>query len=61
MARELGLKTVAEGVETNAQHNVLKDLGCNIGQGYLYSKSMPGSKLPEWLHNRGVKKIAQSG
>lgn len=61
MARELGLKTVAEGVETDAQHKVLKELGCSIGQGYYYAKSMPGSKLPEWLHNRGVKKIAHSG
>ena len=58
MARELGLKTVAEGVETHAQHEALKKLGCNIGQGYLYSRAMTGSLLPDWLLHRGAKKSA---
>lgn len=61
MARELGLKTVAEGVETEAQHEALKKLGCDIGQGYWYSKPLPGSRLPDWLLSRSTKKIARSG
>jgi len=59
MARELGLKTVAEGVETEAQHETLKNLGCDIGQGYLYAKPLSPPVLQDWLLNRGGKKVAQ--
>ncbi len=38
MAKQLGLKTVAEGVETAAQAVGLFELGCDFGQGYFYSK-----------------------
>jgi len=61
MARELGLKTVAEGIETESQHETLKILGCDIGQGYLYSKPISGQCLTEWLLDRGSAKIARSG
>ena len=59
MARELGLKTVAEGVETAAQHEVLKKLGCNIGQGYLYSPPLAGTQLQDWLFKHSPQKTAQ--
>jgi diguanylate cyclase (GGDEF)-like protein/PAS domain S-box-containing protein len=54
MAHELGLRTVAEGVETAVQHNAIKSLGCDIGQGYLFAKPMPAALLQEWLllHNK---------
>ena len=61
MARELGLKTVAEGVETKEQHEALKNLGCDIGQGYLYSRPLPASHLSDWLLNHHAPKIARSG
>jgi EAL domain-containing protein (putative c-di-GMP-specific phosphodiesterase class I) len=38
IARKLGLKTVAEGVETAEQAALLRDQGCDFAQGYLYSK-----------------------
>jgi two-component system CheB/CheR fusion protein len=60
MARELGLKTVAEGVETEAQHETLKNLGCDIGQGYLYSRPLSPSVLQDWLLRRSGKKVARS-
>jgi len=41
MARTLNLKTVAEGVETEDQRNVLRFLRCNVGQGFLLYKPMP--------------------
>lgn len=40
MAHNLGIKVVAEGIETEQQHRLLLDLGCDYGQGYLYSKAV---------------------
>ena len=40
MARQLGLKVVAEGVETEAQRTFLKAFGCDEIQGYLYARPM---------------------
>ena len=38
MAHTLGIKVVAEGVETETQNQLLKDFGCDYGQGFLYSR-----------------------
>lgn len=40
MAHGLMLKVVAEGIETNEQLNLIKEMGCDIGQGYLFSKPL---------------------
>jgi len=40
LAKNLELKTVAEGVETTDDHNFLEKLGCDTGQGYLYAKPL---------------------
>lgn len=41
MSRDMGLVTVAEGIETSEQHEALVALGCPFGQGYLYGRPMP--------------------
>lgn len=38
MAHKLGIKVIAEGVETEQQRNLLKQIGCDYGQGYLFSR-----------------------
>jgi diguanylate cyclase (GGDEF)-like protein/PAS domain S-box-containing protein len=38
MSRQLGLETVAEGIETNDQLDRVRALGCDVGQGYLFSR-----------------------
>jgi diguanylate cyclase (GGDEF)-like protein/PAS domain S-box-containing protein len=45
MAHGLGLKVVAEGVETQAQLNYLRSRDCDYGQGYLFSKAVTSSEL----------------
>ncbi|MET0328269.1 MAG: EAL domain-containing protein [Luteimonas sp.] len=41
LAGTLGIDTIAEGVETQAQRDLLDELGCQYGQGYLYGRPMP--------------------
>ena len=41
MAHKLGIKVVAEGVETDTQDQILKDFACDFAQGYLYSRPVP--------------------
>lgn len=49
MACQLGLVTVAEGVETLEDWRLLQQGGCGIGQGYLIAKPMPANEMPQWL------------
>ena len=49
VAKDLGLKTVAEGVETEELFNKLGELGCDIAQGYYISKPMPENEFKIWL------------
>ncbi len=41
MAHKLGIKVVAEGVENKVQHDLLRQMGCDYGQGYLWSRPVP--------------------
>lgn len=45
LAHQLNLKVVAEGIETTDQERILRELNCNFGQGYLYSKPVPIEEL----------------
>jgi len=47
MSKALGLKVVAEGVETEEQLKVLVSMGCHIAQGYYFSKPVRSEKIPE--------------
>jgi len=44
LAHALGLQTVAEGVETDEQLDILKQLGCDLGQGYLFAPPRPADE-----------------
>ena len=49
LARSLGLRVVAEGVETLRQMEVLHRLGCGVMQGFLFSRAVPADELQRWL------------
>ena len=45
LAHGLGIAVVAEGIETQAQAERLRDLGCDYGQGYLFSRPVPAERI----------------
>jgi diguanylate cyclase (GGDEF)-like protein len=49
LARNLGMEVIAEGVETQEQHEQLKALGCEYGQGYLFSRPVDTAAVPTLL------------
>ena len=49
LGHSLGLATVAEGVETEEQADRMLQLGCTIGQGWLYGRPAPAEKLPQMI------------
>ncbi len=67
LARRLGLRVVAKGVEHTDQQTFLSALGCDLMQGYRFVRPMPGDMLPDWLASNGqswllkTKRSAGSG
>lgn len=60
LAEDLGLKTVAEGVETEEQMQKLIDLNCNYGQGHYFAKAMNAQVAREIVYNNTKFDIAPS-
>ncbi|MFT6913789.1 MAG: diguanylate cyclase (GGDEF)-like protein [Motiliproteus sp.] len=59
MAHSMDLKVVAEGVETQAQHNFLCGIGCDYSQGYLFARPMPCPDYTNYLQN--TKSFGEGG
>jgi EAL domain-containing protein (putative c-di-GMP-specific phosphodiesterase class I) len=49
MARQLGMRTVGEGVEREADRDCLRTLGCDLAQGFMFARPMPASALASWI------------
>lgn len=55
LAKTLGLKVIAEGIETEIQYNMLKEMSCDEFQGYYFSKPLTVEEFQEkWLNNKKI-------
>jgi EAL domain-containing protein (putative c-di-GMP-specific phosphodiesterase class I) len=54
MAGKLGIPAVAEGIESRAEWDLLRDLGCDLGQGYYVARPMEGIVFLDWLSKADV-------
>jgi len=52
LTRAMGLRCLAEGVERQDQRDILVDLGCDLGQGYLWSRPLPEAQAQRWIASR---------
>ncbi|PKM44670.1 MAG: hypothetical protein CVV05_08920 [Gammaproteobacteria bacterium HGW-Gammaproteobacteria-1] len=55
LGHSLGLVVIAEGVESEAQFDILRRLGCDEVQGYLFSRPLPAADLAAWLRRRSTR------
>jgi EAL domain-containing protein (putative c-di-GMP-specific phosphodiesterase class I) len=53
LARVLGMDVVAEGIETSEQYQLLHQMGCRFGQGYLFARPMPAEQVNSLLRQPG--------
>jgi len=55
MAHKLGLKVIGEGIETEAQRDLLTAAGCDFGQGYLFSRPVPAEEFEKLFYSNPAK------
>ncbi|NEX23354.1 EAL domain-containing protein [Thiorhodococcus mannitoliphagus] len=62
LAKQLGIETAAQGVETDTQCSILQAQGCDILQGYRVSEPLPAQRLLDWakVHRRSAEQPPQS-
>lgn len=58
LGESLRLTVVAEGIETEGQRRILKQLGYHVGQGYLFSPPLPPDELEIWLAERPLRCVS---
>ena len=56
MARKLGIAAVAEGVETQADWDLLRQLGCDLAQGYFIARPMEAEACLQWAREAEPRK-----
>ncbi|MCE3262451.1 MAG: diguanylate phosphodiesterase [Pseudoduganella sp.] len=59
LGHNMGLRVVAEGVESEAAWNILAEMGCDQGQGYFMSRPMPADQLAGWVENWRAPALAE--
>lgn len=59
LSRRMGMSTVAEGVETEQEAQLLKDMDCGHAQGFLFSRAMPPSEFPRIVRELGLRSCGE--
>ncbi|MFB2564206.1 EAL domain-containing protein [Rhizobium sp. IMFF44] len=59
LGQSLGMVVVAEGVETEEQATILRRLGCDLGQGWLFGKPLNGAETAQWLAYHKQQSLSQ--
>lgn len=54
IAKSKKIETIAEGIENTGQEDILRQAGCDYGQGYLYGKPMPADKIEEFFEKNAL-------
>ncbi len=57
LGRTLGLRTIAEGIESEPQRHQLQAMGCPLGQGFLFSPALSAEELTAWMHDRDASMV----
>lgn len=57
LSKKLGIQSVAEGVEDEADWNLIKSLGCDIAQGYFRARPMPPEDFLRWARDHSLNRI----
>jgi EAL domain-containing protein (putative c-di-GMP-specific phosphodiesterase class I) len=60
LARGLHIGVVAEGIETEAQFQLLREIGCDVGQGYLFSRPLPADEAAGLLSSRRPDSVTRA-
>jgi EAL domain-containing protein (putative c-di-GMP-specific phosphodiesterase class I) len=60
LSQQFGLTVVAEGVESELTLELLQDIGCQIGQGFLFSRPLPYERLAAWYEAQADPETVQS-
>jgi EAL domain-containing protein (putative c-di-GMP-specific phosphodiesterase class I) len=61
IGKSLGIRVVGEGVETLAHAHILRDLGCDVLQGYAFARPMPADELGQLIRRKGWRAAAGAG
>ena len=59
LAAALGLEVVAEGIETPAQLELVRELGCDLGQGFLFSQAIDAAAVGDLLRERDAGRLSK--
>lgn len=61
MAGQLGMRSIAEGVENQDDWSFLRTFGCDMAQGYFIAKPMPAEELPPWIAHWETRRAGIAG